>query len=178
MTSFDGSFLRPPTVELCLMKLPKAVSEAEQKGQLSGSTACHQACDEWACNRSDIGFYTERKLHWKSQCTVLAKALSVHTIIHLLNRRQNKEMIHSAFSSWEFFKISDFYITFISSWQCLTYLVYLSSKSALQLVGHHLPILYLKKRAEAWSIAEDWTGVVRTATKVRTSQNCTWWTRL
>lgn len=73
--------------ELYLVKLPKAKSEAEQKGQLSDITACYQACNVQACNRSNIGFYTERKLHGKYQCMVLAKALSVHVTIHLLTRQ-------------------------------------------------------------------------------------------
>lgn len=135
------------------MKLPKAMSEAEQKGQLSDSTASYQAC-----NRSHTGFYRERKLHWKSPRMVLAKALSLHGINHLLNRQQNKEMIHSAFSICEFCKFSDFYIIFISSWQRLAYLDYFSSERILQPAICPLPSFI--NREGAWSVAEDWTGAI------------------
>lgn len=62
-TSFQERFLRPPTVELRLMKFPKATSDAEQKGWLSDRPACYQACDVQSCNRRDAGFYMERQLH-------------------------------------------------------------------------------------------------------------------
>lgn len=130
--------------------------EAEQKGELSDSTACYQAS-----NRSHTGFYRERKLHWKSPRMVLAKALPLHGINHLLNRQQNKEMIHSAFAICEFCKISDFYIMFICSWQRLVYRDYFSSESILQ--PAICPLLSFINRARAWSIAEDWTGVVRSS---------------
>lgn len=126
------------------MKLPKATSEVEK---LTANTACYQACSVRACNRSDTGCYMERKLHWKSQCMLLAEALSVHVVIHLLTRQQNKEMIHSAFTICEFCKISDFHIMFISSWRHLTYLDYLSSESIFQPAGHHFPTAFLHKES-------------------------------